>query len=96
MKVSDLTKLSVFHTKNLRRIKRVFWPNTTSNKELLAECHQESMRTILTGRRWRWVRHVLRREPNNITCVVLHWTPEGERKEEDPRTPGGEDLWRES
>jgi len=69
----------------LRRIKRVFWPNTTSNEGLLVQCHQESIRTILTGRRWRWIGRVLRREPNNITCVALHWTPEGKRKTGRPK-----------
>jgi len=85
MTVSDTTKLSVFYTKNMRRIKRVFWPNTISNEELLAQCHQESMDTILMRRRWRWIRHMLRREPNNITCVALHWTPEGKRKRGRPK-----------
>ena len=28
---SDLNKLSTFHTKNLRRILRIFWPETISN-----------------------------------------------------------------
>jgi len=85
MTVSNLTKRSLFHTKNLRRIKRVFWRNTKSNKELLAQCHQESMETILVRRRWRWIEHVLRREPENITRVALHWTPEGKRQRGRPK-----------
>ncbi|XP_070210232.1 uncharacterized protein [Littorina saxatilis] len=51
MTESDLTKLSTFHTKNLRRILRIFWPNTISNQQLLAHCNQESMETIVTRRR---------------------------------------------
>ena len=31
MTESDITKLSVFHTKNLRRILQIVWPNTISN-----------------------------------------------------------------
>ena len=34
MTESDLNKLSTFHTKNLRRILRIFWPETISNQEL--------------------------------------------------------------
>jgi len=85
MTVSHPTKLSVFYTKNLRRIKRVLWPNTISNEELLAQCHQESMDTILMRRRWRWIGYVLRRKLNNITHVALHWTPEGKRKRGRPK-----------
>lgn len=33
---NDITKLSVFHTKNLRRILKIFWPDTISNQQLLA------------------------------------------------------------
>ena len=52
---SDITKLSVFHTKNLKRILQIFWPHTISNQQLLARCNQDSMETILMGRRWRWI-----------------------------------------
>ena len=33
MTESDLNKLSTFHTKNLRRILRIFWPETISNQK---------------------------------------------------------------
>ena len=62
MTESDLEKLSVFHTKSLRKILRIFWPKTISNAELLSQCHQENMRTINMRRRWRWIGHVLRKE----------------------------------
>ncbi|XP_073670211.1 uncharacterized protein [Paramisgurnus dabryanus] len=48
---SDLNKLSVFHTKKLRRIMRIFWPNTISNEQLLACCNQDSVGTIIMRRR---------------------------------------------
>ena len=66
--------------KELEKNKKSIWPNTVSNKELLEQCHEESMETILMRRRSRWVGHVLRREPDNIACGALHWTPEGKRK----------------
>ena len=82
---SDMNKLSTFHTKNLRRILKIFWPNTISNEQLLARCKQESMGTIIMRRRWRWIGHILRREQGNITRTALHWTPEGKRKRGRPR-----------
>ena len=85
MTESDITKLSVFHTTNLRRILRIFWPDTISNQQLLARCNQDSMETIIMGRRWRWNGHVMRREQDNITNTALHWTPEGKRKRWRPR-----------
>ena len=42
MTENDSTKLSVFHTKSLRRILRIFWPNKISNEDLLRQCNQES------------------------------------------------------
>ena len=51
MTESDITKLSVFHTKNLRRILQIFWSDTISNQQLLASCNQDSMKTIIMRRR---------------------------------------------
>ena len=85
MTESDITKLSVFHTKNLRRILQIFWSDTISNQQLLASCNQDSMKTIIMRRRWRWIGPVMRREQDNITRTALHWTPEGKHKRERPR-----------
>ena len=86
MTVSDIKQLSVFHTKNLRRILGIFWPNTISNQDVLAQCQQESMDTIIMRRRWNWIGHILRREPDSIPRIALHWTPEGKRKRGRPKT----------
>lgn len=43
MTQSDLSKLSIFHTKSLRRILRIFWPNTISNQDLQDRCQQGDM-----------------------------------------------------
>ena len=55
---NDLTKLSVFHTKSLRRILHIFWPNKISNEDLLRQCTQENMATILLRRRWQAEKHM--------------------------------------
>ena len=85
MTESDLEKLSVFHTKSLRKILRIFWRKSISNAELLSQCHQENMRTIIMRRRRRWMGHVLRKKSDNITRIALHWTPEGKRKRGRPK-----------
>lgn len=38
------------------------------------------IKTILRGRRWRLIGHVLRKPTNNISRVALQWTTEGKRK----------------
>jgi hypothetical protein len=85
MTENDLTKLSVFHTKSLRRILRFFWSNKISNEDLLRQCKQENMATILLRRRWKWIGHVIRKDRNSITRTALHWTPEGKRKRGRPK-----------
>ena len=85
MTETDLERLSTFHTKSLRRILRIFWPQTISNQELFALCDQESMATIIMKRRWRWIGHIMRREQDSISRTALRWTPEGKRKPGRPK-----------
>ena len=80
MTENDSNKLSVFHTKSLRRILRIFWPNKISNEDLLRQGNRESMAILLIRRRWKWIGHVIRRDEHSITRTALHWTPEGKRK----------------
>ena len=73
---SDLNKLSTCHTKNLRKILRILWPETIFNQHPLARCNQDSMGTM--RRRWRWIGPVMRREATS-PAHVFHWIPEGKR-----------------
>jgi len=43
------------------------------------------MGIIIMLRGWRCIGHVMRREPGNISCTALHWTPEEKRKRGPPR-----------
>ena len=72
----DLSKLCTFHTKRLRHILRIFWPNVISNKDLFERCGTEPMATILMRRRWSWIGHVTRQEAS-IAKTAMHWTPDG-------------------
>ena len=85
MTENELTKLSVFHSKSIRRILRIFWPNKISNEDLLRQCKQEDMATILLRRRWKWIGHVIRKDRNSIIRTALHWTPEGKCKRDRPK-----------
>ena len=71
---------------SLRRISRIFWPNTVANEDLFKRCQQDSMDSILTKQRWNWIGHVLSRAQDSIPRVALHWTPEGRRKRGWPKT----------
>ena len=53
-------KLDVFQTKCLRRILRIFWPNTIRNEELLNRTGLDPITETIRIRRWRWLGHVCR------------------------------------
>src|SRR5579871_5016936 len=64
----------------LRRIIRVFSPDKISNNKLLQDTNQESIDNIIRKRRWRWLGHVMRMNPDIPAKIALTWTPEGKRK----------------
>ena len=76
----DLAKLTSFHTTSLRKVQCIIWPRTISNHDLLAQCQQDYMETIITRMRWRWIGHVLRKNANSITKVTIHWIQDRKRK----------------
>ena len=83
---ADNKKLDVFQRTCLRRILRVFWPQTISNDELYSRTGATPVSETLKTRRWKWIGHILRREKNNHARVALTWAPEGKRKRGKPRT----------
>ena len=85
MTEKDISKLSSFHIKNLRKIVRIFWPQIISNQDLFDECQQESIETTIAHRRWRWIGHVLHNDQGSIPRVAVEWKPEGHRKRRRPR-----------
>ena len=82
-------KLEVFQRKCLRRILRIFWPNTISNEDLYARTLTIPITQEIQRRRWRWIGHVLRRPPTAIPKVALRWTPAGKRSRGRPK-----ETWR--
>lgn len=85
MTEADQQKLSTFHTKSLRRILRIFWPQKITNQDLLIKCKQEEISILISRRRWRWIGHVLRKSPEELTNTAMFWTPEGKRRRGRPK-----------
>jgi len=74
-------KLNVFQNKCLRRILRVYWPQTISNCDLRRRTGTQQVRR----KRWKWIGHVLRMPPAALPRVALKWTPDGRRKRGTPK-----------
>lgn len=83
---AEQNKLEAFQNKCLRRILRVFWPNTISNKVLLERTQMSSVEVQIRKRRWTWIGHILRRERKEDARVALKWTPPGRRNRGRPKT----------
>lgn len=82
----DVTrKLQVFVNRCLRRILQIFWPNTISNHDLHHKCNQDLIENEIRRRKWGWIGHTLRRDPNNIARQALDWNPQGQRRRGAPR-----------
>ena len=85
------SKLDVFQTKCLRRILRIFWPNTISNAALYERTNTTPLSQVIKRRRWTWIGHINRMHPTSIPRVALRWTPAGKRKRGRPK-----ETWRRS
>ena len=83
--VEDMSKLASFHNGCLRRICRIFWPNKVSNKDLYERTKSGCILDEIRRRRFRWLGHVLRMQPDCIPKVALRWTPQGRRKRGRPK-----------
>ncbi len=60
-------KINVFQTKCLRRIMKIRWQDHISNSELLTRTgmRQQLLNTEIKRRRWKFIGHTLRQEPDN-------------------------------
>ena len=78
-------KLQVFLNKCLRRILKIFWPRTISNKDLWDKTNQEPLSLQIKKKKFRWLGHTLRKPNNDITKQALRWNPQGTRKRGRPK-----------
>ncbi|XP_063405770.1 craniofacial development protein 2-like [Mytilus trossulus] len=81
----DMKKLFSFHNTCLRKICKIFWPNTISNKDLYQKTNQCCIETDIKTKRCRWIGHVLWKGNEDITKNALRWTPGGRRKRGRPK-----------
>ena len=78
-------KLQTFSNRCLRRIMGIFWPQWVTNEELWRMTDQKPMDWEVRARKWRWIGHTLRKEPQNITRQALQWNPAGRRSRGRPK-----------
>ena len=82
-------RLEVFQNRCLRKIPKIFWPNTISNAELHSRTSTQPITLEIKRRRWQWIGHVLRMPQTAIVRTTLRWTPDGKRVRGRPK-----ETWR--
>ena len=82
---SLLNKLQVFINRCLRKILRVWWPDTISNSNLWSKCKQLPIAIEIKKRKWNWIGHTLRKPTDEICRQALTWNPQGSRRTGRPK-----------
>lgn len=62
----DMNRLATFHNGFLRKLCRVFWPNTISNEDIYTWALSQDIILKIKRRRLRWLRHALRKGEESI------------------------------
>ena len=88
MKEGDAKKIDVFQNRCLRRIMKIRWQDKI-NRELLERVNVEKLSEEVRRRRWRFIGHILRQQPDNDCVTALTWTPEEREREAGQKQPGG-------
>ena len=83
---SSSNKIQTFINKCLRQILNIKWFDRVPNIDLWTRTNQEQISVQIKRRKWRWIGHTLRKQPENITRQALFdWNPQGERKRGRPK-----------
>ena len=83
---SQERKLNSFHLRSLRRILGIKWQDKVPNTEVLMRANIQSMFSILSERRLRWLGHVKRMSPGRIPKDLLYGElASGKRRTGRPR-----------
>ncbi|KAK7097424.1 hypothetical protein V1264_004408 [Littorina saxatilis] len=90
--VAITRKIQTFINTCLRKILRIRWPDTISNKDLWQRTKQLSVEQDILQRRFRWIGHTLRKTTTSITRQALTWNPQGKRRRGRPRNTWRRDL----
>ena len=86
MNEGDAKKTDVFQNRCLKRTMKIKWHDKISNRELLERANVGRLSEEVRRRRWRFIGHILRQQPDNDCVTALTWTPEGKRKRGQPKT----------
>ena len=89
MNKGDAKRIDVFQNRCLRRIMKIKCQDKISNRELLKRATVERLSEEVRRRRWRFIGHILRKQPDNDCVTALTWTPEGKKREVSRKQPGG-------
>ena len=80
-----IQKIQVFINSCLRKILRIRWPDTISNKLLWETTNQIPAEEEIRKKCWKWIGHTLRKSANCVTRQALTWNPEGQRRRGRPK-----------
>lgn len=80
----QINSLQSFVNRCLRKILRIYWPNTISNNDLWERTNQTPIIKEIKRRKWRWLGHTLRKPNNDITKQATEFTIKGSRKQGRP------------
>ena len=82
---TNRNKIQTFINSCLRKILKIFWPNTIRNEDLWERTKQEPAETQILRRKWNWIGHTLRKPSSNIARQALSWNPQGKRRVGRPK-----------
>jgi hypothetical protein len=77
--------LQTFINRFLRRIFKIFWPETISNERLWQMTEEKPIIQQIKDRKWQSIGHTLRKDPQTIERQVLNWDPLARRKRGRPK-----------
>ncbi|XP_063408979.1 uncharacterized protein LOC134692458 [Mytilus trossulus] len=82
---ASIKSIQTFVNKRLRNILNIRWPNKISNNELWRRTKQQPTTQTIRARKWKWIRHTLRKKDTHITKQALEWNPQEHRKRGRPK-----------
>jgi hypothetical protein len=81
-----LKHLQTFINICLRKVFKIFLPNTISNEERWSLTHETTLEQQIKCRKWKWIGYTLRKHSTAIENQALNWNPQGQRRRGRPRT----------
>jgi hypothetical protein len=78
-------KLQACINKCLRKICGIYYPDLISNEALHEKTRQRPVTDEIGRRKWNWIGHTLRKDPEDLARQALTWKPPGKRGKGRPR-----------